>query len=50
MDRGDAITYLQRKGKISKPADPKFTKEEEEEIEEVTKRGKIYGDPLVEIE
>ncbi len=45
MDRENAIKYLDRKEKID-ISKGKFTKEDEEEIEEVIKKGKIYGDPL----
>lgn len=47
MDREDAIDYLERKGKIE--GDTKYSKEEEKEISEVMKRGKIYGDPVAEV-
>lgn len=50
MDREDAIKYLQKKHKISQGADPKFNDKEEEEISNVVKSGKIYGDPIVEVE
>jgi hypothetical protein len=46
MDREDAINYLKRKGTIK----GKFSDSEEKEISEVQKRGKIYGDPLVEFD
>jgi hypothetical protein len=47
MDRSDAIEYLERKGKIE--GKKVFTKKEEQEIKKVTKEGKIYGDPCIEI-
>ena len=40
-----AVDYLMKKGKLS----PKFSEEDENEIKEVQKKGKIYGDPLVEL-
>lgn len=40
MDRENAIKYLRRKG---------IDYEDEEEIEKVIKQGKIYGDPIVQI-
>jgi len=40
MNKEKAIKYLKRKGK----------EVSEEEIEKVMKEGKIYGDPLVEVE
>ncbi len=40
MNKEKAIKYLKKKGK--KPT--------EEEIEKVMQEGKIYGDPLVEID
>ena len=46
MDREKAIKYLTRKGKLDLE-NQKFDKEEEEEIQEVMKSGKIYGDPIV---
>lgn len=48
MDRKSAINYLLRKGKIE--GKTTFNKTEEEEIENIIKKGKIYGDPVVEIE
>lgn len=48
MDRKEAINYLNRKGKLDKPFKERaFSEEEEAEIKEVQKSGKIYGDPLV---
>lgn len=41
MDREKAIKYLKRKDK---------DETDEKEIEKVMKRGKIYGDPLVEMD
>lgn len=46
MDRNSAINYLKKKKKISE----KFSDSEEKEIIEVQKKGKIYGDPLVEFD
>jgi len=48
MDREDAIDYLDRKGKIE--GKTTFSSEEEKEIAKVMKSGKIYGDPLCEID
>ncbi len=48
MDRQDAINYLLRKGKIK--GESKYDDKEEKEINNVIKKGKIYGDPVVEIE
>lgn len=52
MKREDAIDYLERKDKIQERElkEPKYTKEEEEEIDKVMKEGKIYGDPKAEIQ
>jgi len=52
MSRDEVIEYLERKGKLSEPPAQKrkFTKEDEKEIEKVTKEGKIYGDPLCVLE
>ncbi len=41
MDRDTAKKYLDRKGKDSS---------DESEVEDVMKRGKIYGDPLAMVE
>lgn len=49
MDREDAIRYLERKGKIE-AEEKKFDKDDEKEIEKVMKEGKIYGDPVVEVD
>lgn len=52
MNKKEAINYLQEKGKIRQPvtSNPDFNKSEEQEIEKVIKQGKIYGDPLVEVD
>jgi len=54
MEREEAIEYLERKDKLDEPykekEERKFTEEEETKIKEVVKKGKIYGDPIVEIE
>lgn len=51
MNKEDAIEYLQDKGKIKddETKHPKFSKDEQNKIKEVMKQGKIYGDPIVEI-
>lgn len=49
MERSDAVAYLRRKDKIDSEAD-EFTAEEEKEIEKVMTRGKVYGDPCVEVD
>jgi len=46
MKRKNAIDYLERKGKIE--GNTTYSEEEEEEIKEVIKHGKIYGDPIFE--
>lgn len=46
MDRLDAIDYLQRKGKIGYGT---FNNEEQELINKVMEKGKIFGDPVVEM-
>jgi len=46
MDRNQAIKYLNRKGKIS----AEHNEADEKEIAKVVKKGKIYGDPLVELD
>ncbi len=48
MDREDSISYLRGKGRIE--GETKFSADEEKEIKEVQKRGKIYGDPLAIVE
>jgi hypothetical protein len=48
MEREDAVDYLERKNKIE--GEVKYSKEEEKQIVEVMKKGKIYGDPIVELE
>ena len=66
MEKDDAIEYLERKNKLKEPIkgyDEKtftlkkkvpiyreFTEEEEKNIKKTMKRGKIYGDPFVELE
>lgn len=45
MNRKNAIKYLDRKGKID-VSEGKFDKDDEQEIKEVMKEGKIYGDPI----
>lgn len=47
MNRDNAISYLKRKNKIE--GKETFSKEEESDIEEVMKEGKIYGDPVVKL-
>lgn len=51
MNRENAISYLQRKDKIRDDdvEHPEFDKDEEELIKQVMKEGKIFGDPLVEL-
>ena len=61
MNRLDALEYLERKGKLNKKLQAeldKLRKDEEEDDEEVfgekdakevMKKGKIYGDPVVEL-
>lgn len=52
MSREEAIAYLDRKGELYEPyteAEREFTKAEEKEIKKVQKEGKIYGDPMVEL-
>ncbi len=49
MDRKKAISYLKRKGKIEEGKES-FNKEDEAEIKKVVTEGKIYGDPLVEVD
>jgi len=51
MKREEAIRYLQKKGEIALPKviQPEFSIKDEEKILSVIKKGKIYGDPLVEI-
>ena len=54
MDREDAIGYLERKGKLDEPyeepVEREFKEDEELEIKKVVKEGKIYGDPIVEVD
>ena len=50
MNKEAAIKYLQKKGKIKDDEEnSKFSKTEEELIEKVEKEGKIFGDPVVDI-
>lgn len=50
MDRNEAIEYLERKGRLSEDKHKrKFTKLDEINIREVQREGKIYGDPIVEL-
>lgn len=52
MDRDEAIDYLEEKGYLedaSKVVHRKFTKAEEQHIENVQQQGKIYGDPHIEL-
>jgi hypothetical protein len=49
MDEEDAVEYLQEKGEIRDRENPKFNKAEKAKIKEVVKEGKIYGDPIVEL-
>lgn len=48
MDREDAISYLDSKGKID-VSEGKFSDEDEKEISKVCKQGKIYGDPIANV-
>lgn len=48
MDRKKAEEYLIREGEINNK--PVYSGEEEKKIEEVMKKGKIYGDPTAEIQ
>ncbi len=48
MDREEAERYIERKGKLVEPRSEKEAKEiNEERVQRVMKKGKIYGDPLV---
>jgi len=47
MKRKRAIKHLIKHGKIG---EPKYTKKDEKKIQEVIKKGKIYGDPYMIIE
>lgn len=47
MNRKDTINYLNRKGEIEIDKG-KFLGEDEKVIEKVMKKGKIFGDPVVE--
>lgn len=47
MDREDAIEYLERKGIIEGKTE--YNKREERDIAKAMKQGKLYGDPLVEL-
>ena len=46
----EKIRYKPVKKKVTSYRDPRFNKEEEKEINAVMKQGKIYGDPIAEIE
>ena len=46
MEREEAIEYLESKDKFE--ARKTFNDKEEADIQEVMKRGKIYGDPVCE--
>ena len=48
MSREEAEAYLLRKGQIEGVV--KYTKQEEKEIKEAMKSGKLYGDPIAELE
>lgn len=48
MDREQAIEYLEKKGKID--GEVKYRKEDEEKIVKVMKEGKIYGDPIADVQ
>ena len=52
MTRDEAIAYLERKDKIigMPKTRAQVKKENEEQIAKVMKEGKIYGDPMVEVE
>ena len=51
MEKKEAIQYLERKGKIEGTQEEvKYSKKEKEEIKKVMKEGKIYGDPIAEIQ
>ena len=47
MSREDAIEYLDRKSRLD---EPKYNRKDEKQIAEVMRSGKIYGDPIVELE
>jgi len=48
MEREDAVDYLKDKGLIT--GKTTFSKKEESEIKKVMKSGKIYGDPVAEVQ
>lgn len=52
MNRKEAIEYLERKDKLlEKPLSAEDVKKHnEEEIKKVMSQGKIYGDPLVDLD
>jgi len=54
MNRKKAIEYLERKDKIREPVKVvkkiKYTKKEEAKIKKVMKEGKIFGDPIAEVQ
>jgi len=52
INRKEAIDYLDDKEKITDSREKikrVFSKEEEQKIREVQRKGKIYGDPIVEL-
>lgn len=60
MNREEAIAYLDRKGRlvsekynpveeIEEKTEEELQAEDEKEIKEVMKRGKIYGDPVAQL-
>jgi len=52
MTRKEAVTYLKKKGRIrteKKITAKEVKKENEKEIAEVMREGKIYGDPVANI-
>lgn len=50
MDRDESIEYLEQKGRLSEDKHKrKFTKLDERKIREVQREGKIYGDPIIEL-
>lgn len=51
MNEKEALEYLQKKGKISKSKTlDSLTEREKKMVKQVTKEGKIYGDPIAEIQ
>lgn len=57
MNRLEALEYLRTKGKLTKKLEAEFDKLEDEseqeftekDVKKVMKKGKIYGDPVVEL-